>query len=246
MNGLTERYRTMGELMTELRARLGFVTQGSASKNNDIVIKSFLQEAHDYVFGELEPPAMRKKTTIKLLAGSYLYDWHNDEEDEDIDPGRVLSMWVKVGDQIREPLEQGITEFDRSFSTLTGQPTKYDHLNGQIELYPIPDAAYDMIVEYTADKPRFDRASDRPGVPDRLVFLYALANAKAHYRHPDAQAAATSFQNMMNKEKFRQKENKRFFHKSVRPGNNPPAGGKGSTFVYVPSATQVYEQQSGD
>lgn len=246
MNGLTERYRTLGELMTELRARLGFVTQGSASKNNDTVIKSFLQEAHDYVFGELEPPAMRKKTTIKLVAGSFLYDWHNDEEDEEIDPGRVLSMWVKVGDQIREPLTQGISEFDRSFSTLTGQPTKYDHLNGQIELYPIPDAAYDMIVEYTADRGRFDRASDRTSMPDRLVFLYALANAKAHYRHPDAQAAATSFQNMLNKEKFRQKENKRFFHKSTRPGNNPPAGGKGSTFVYVPSATQVYEQQSGD
>jgi hypothetical protein len=47
------------------------------------VIKSFLQEAHDYVFGELEPPAMRKKTVIQLVAGSFLYDWHNDQEDED-------------------------------------------------------------------------------------------------------------------------------------------------------------------
>lgn len=211
MNGLTERNRTLGELMTELRARLGFVAQGSASKSNDATIKSFLQEAHEYVFGDLEPPAMRKKATITLEAGSFLYDWHNDVEDEPIEPGRVLSMWVKVGDQIREPLTQGISEFDRSFSSLTGQPTKYDHLNGQIELYPIPDAPYDMIVEYTADRGRFDRASDRTSVPDRLVFLYALANAKAHYRHPDAQAAATAFQNMLGREKFRQKENRRYF-----------------------------------
>jgi len=211
MNGLTERNRTLGELMTELRARLGFVAQGSASKSNDATIKSFLQEAHEYVFGELEPPAMRKKATIKLEAGSFLYDWHNDVEDEPISPGRVLSVWVKVGDQIRERLSQGITELDRSFSSLTGQPTKYDHLNGQIELHPVPDAAYDLILEYTADRGRFDRASDRTSVPDRLVFLYALANAKAHYRHPDAQAAATAFQNMLAKEKFRQKENKRFF-----------------------------------
>lgn len=211
MNGLTERYRTLGELMTELRARLGFVTQGSASKNNDIVIKSFLQEAHDYVFGELEPPAMRKKTIIKLVAGSFLYDWHNDQEDEDIDPGRVLSVWLKETESIRTPLRQGITEHDRSLDDIRQEPEKYDHLNGQIELWPIPDQPYDLIIEYTADKPRFDRASDRPGVPDRLVFLYALANAKAHYRHPDAQASATSFQNMLAKEKFRQKENKRFF-----------------------------------
>lgn len=211
MNGLTERNRTLGELMTELRARLGFVAQGSASKSNDATIKSFLQEAHEYVFGDLEPPAMRKKATIKLEAGSFLYDWHNDVEDEPISPGRVLSVWVKVGDQIRERLSQGITETDRSFASLNGQPTKYDHLNGQIELHPVPDAAYDLILEYTADRGRFDRASDRTSVPDRLVFLYALANAKAHYRHPDAQAAATAFQNMLAKEKFRQKENKRFF-----------------------------------
>jgi hypothetical protein len=211
MNGLTERYKTLGELMTELRARLGFVTQGSASRANEAVIKSFLQEAHDYVFGELEPPAMRKKTIIKLQAGSFLYDWHNDQEDEPIDPGRVISVWVYSSSTIRTPLTQGITEHDRSLDDIREEPQKYDHLNGQMEVWPVPDQAYDLMVEYIADKPRFDRTSDRPGVPDRLVFLYALANAKAHYRHPDAQAAATSFQNMLNKEKFRQKENKRFF-----------------------------------
>ncbi|MFM8899160.1 MAG: hypothetical protein ACKOF9_04320 [Burkholderiales bacterium] len=211
MNGLTERHRTLGELMTELRARLGFVTHGSASKNNDLVVKSFLQEAHDYVFGELEPPAMRKITSINLAAGSYLYDWHNDEEDEDIDPGQVLSVWVKQGGGVLSPLRQGITQSDRSLDDTRQEPQKYDHLNGQIELWPIPDRPYELRVEYTAGKPRFDRANDRPGVPDRLVFLYALANAKAHYRHPDAQASAASFQNMLNKEKSRQKENKRFF-----------------------------------
>lgn len=221
MSGLTERYRTLGELMTELRARLGFVTQGSAAKNNDTVIKSFLQEAHDYVFGELEPPSMRKKTTITLAAGSFLYDWHNDQEDEDIDPGRVLSVWIKSSASNRFQLRQGITESDRNLDGIRQQPEKYDHLNGQIELWPIPDQPYDMVVEYTADKPRFDRASDRPGVPDRLVFLYALANSKAHYRHPDAQASASSFQNMLAKEKYRQKEGKRFFVHGAAHSSEP-------------------------
>lgn len=211
MNPIMHRYRTLGELMAELRARLGFVTQGSASKANDTVMKSFLQEAHEYVFGELEPPAQRKKTAIRLMAGSFLYDWHNDEEDEDINPGRVISIWVKTSDTIRSPLRQGISESDRSMGSIRQQPEKFDHLNGQIELWPIPDQPYEMVIEYIAEKPRFDRSSDRPGVPDRLVLLYALANAKAHYRHPDAQASATSFQNMLSKEKFRQKENKRFF-----------------------------------
>lgn len=220
MNGLQNREKTLGEMMADLRARLGFVAQGSASKNNDRVIKSFLQEAHEYIYGELEPPVMRKKTIITLEAGSYLYDYHNDIEDEDIDPGRVISIWIEAGENIREPLRQGITEFDRSFDTIREQPQKYDTLNGQIELWPIPDRDYEMTVEYTAGIPRFEQQSDRPGVPSRLVMLYALANAKAHYRHPDAQASATSFQNMLAKEKFRQKENRRYFKATDEVGES--------------------------
>lgn len=210
-SGLTERNKTLGEMMTELRGRLSFVAQGAASKNNDAIILSFLQEGHDYVYEELVPNAMRKKTTIKLSAGSYLYDWHNDIDDEDIDPANVISIWIRRSDSIRDELTQGITESDRSLESIRMQPEKYDHLNGQIELYPIPDQSYDMIIEYTADKPRFTQYSDRPGVPSRLVFMYALANAKAHYRHTDAQASATSFQTFFNKAKFKQKENKRYF-----------------------------------
>ncbi|GAA4401263.1 hypothetical protein [Quisquiliibacterium transsilvanicum] len=221
MNGLSERHRTLGELMTELRARLGFMTQGSAAQGNEATIKSFLQEAHDYVYGELEPPVLRKKATIALEAGAYLYDWHNDAEAEDIDPGNVLSVWVKASDTIRDPLRQGVTEYDRAFESLRGQPEKYDTLNGQIELWPVPDQAYELVIEYIAGKSRFEQAGDRPSVPDRLVFLYALANAKAHYRHPDAQASATSFQNMLAKAKSKQKENRRFFAAGdARPGES--------------------------
>ncbi len=211
MNALSQRYKTLGQLMTELRSRLGFATQGSAAKNNDMTIKSFLQEAHEYVYGELEPPAMRKKTTIKLSANSYMYDWHNDLEDEDIDPGRVLSIWVIESDNQRRKLVQGISEADRADSSIRECPERYDNLNGQIELHPIPGQAYEMVIEYIAGIPRFERTSDRPGVPDRLVFQFALANAKAHYRHPDAQASATAFQNGLAKEKFRQKEGRRYF-----------------------------------
>ena len=211
MNAVTSRYRTLGELMTELRARLGFVTQGSAAKNNEVVIKSFLQEAHDFVFEKLQPQAQRKKATITLQPDSYIYDWHNDAEDEPIDPGRVLSIWIIESGNKRRQLVQGISEADRANSAIRQFPQRYDHLDGQLELYPIPGQAYQMVIEYTSDKSRFEQTGDRPSVPDRLVFLYALAVAKAHYRHPDAQPAAASFQTMLDTEKMKQKENKRFF-----------------------------------
>lgn len=221
MNGLESRYRTLGELMTELRSRLGFMVQGPAAKTNDLVIKSFLQEAHEYVFGELEPPAMRKKTTITVKPGSFMYDWNNDKEDEVIYPSRVLSVWLIESDTIRRPMHQGISESDRSLSDRQS-PQKYDHLNGQMEVWPIPDREYEVLIEYTADRGRFDRSSDRCSVPDRLVFLYALATSKAHYRHPDAQASATTFTNMLNKEKSRQKENRRYFFTGASSGDRSP------------------------
>lgn len=188
MNGLAERNKTLGELLTELRVRLGFVAQGSAAKNNEATLKSYLQEAYDFVYAELDPSAMRKESIISTQANSSLYDWHDDTAGEDIDPASVIALWVKVSDTIREPLTYGITQNDKSFETLRQQPQKYDTLNGQLQVWPAPDRAYDLIVEHTALKSRFTQASDRPSVPDRLVFLYALANAKAHYRHPDAHA----------------------------------------------------------
>ncbi len=211
MNGLAERNKTLGELLTELRVRLGFVAQGSAAKNNEATLKSYLQEAHDFVYAELDPTAMRKESIIPLQANSSMYDWHDDAADEDIDPASVISVWVKVSGNIREQLTYGINQNDKSFEDQRQQPQKYDTLNGQLQVWPTPERAYDLIVEHTAVKSRFTQANDRPSVPDRLVFLYALANAKAHYRHPDAQAPAQAFQTMLNKEKTRQKEGRRYF-----------------------------------
>jgi hypothetical protein len=208
-NGLEQRYRTLGELLTELKARLSFVAQGPASNNNNPVLTSFLQEGHDYLYAKLKPNPARKKTTIMLEPGSFLYDWHNDIEDEDIHPGRVKSVWVKLTDLERAQLRQGITEAHRADPIRT-YPTRYDTLNGQCEVWPVPDQAYPLIVEYLAPKPRFAQPADRPGVNDRLILLYAIANGKAHYRHPDATAAATTFTNMLNIEMGEQHENKRY------------------------------------
>lgn len=221
MNGLEARNRTLGELMTELRGRLGFMIQGPAAAANEPIIKSFLQEAHEYAYSELQPPVMRKKTVLPIVADSYLYDWHDDTENEDIDPGSVVSVWLKISDTLREPLAQGITEADRAFSTMRMRPQRYDTLNGQMEIWPIPERGYDIIIERIAGKARFTQHNDRPSVPDRLVFLYALATAKAHYRHPDAQAPAKAFEVMLAKEKARQKENRRFFASPGTPKREP-------------------------
>jgi len=211
MNPISHRYRTLGDLRRRLRARLGFMTQGPAAESNREALDDILQEAHAYVCEQVQVSVLRKKTAIRLSPGSFLYDWHNDEEDEDIDPGRVLSVWVAESDTLRSPLVQGITERHREFAdSLRDAPSRYDTLSGQIELWPIPDRAYDLLIEYEAGPTRFAQDADRPSVPDELVFQLALATAKAHYRHADAQVAGEKFEVMLRKFKATQHEGRRY------------------------------------
>ncbi|MNU87055.1 hypothetical protein D3C71_768320 [compost metagenome] len=210
MTALSDRYKTLGELRRRLRARLGFAVQGPAADNNRDVLNDFLLEAHEFILSQVGVSVMRKKCVIKTSAGSWRYDWHNDDEDEDIDPSRVLSVWVEVGDTCRDPLIQGITERQREQKDLRDYPTRYDTLNGQMEVWPIPGGAYNVIIEYTQSQGRFEQDADRPSVPGRLVFLYALSNAKAHYRHPDAQVSGQTFNQMLAKFKSDQHENRRY------------------------------------
>lgn len=210
MNGLADRNKTLGQLRRDLRARLGFAVQGPAAENNRDVLNNILQEGHEFIAAEVDAAVMRKKCTIRMQAGSYLYDWHNDAEDEDIDPSRVLSIWVVVGETRRDPLVQGISERHREQSDLRDYPTRYDTLNGQMEVWPIPGGGYDVIIEYIAPLSRFEQDQDRPSVPSRLLFLYALSVAKAHYRHPDAKVAGETFNRMLARYKSDQHENHRY------------------------------------
>lgn len=216
-NPIDRRRRTLGEMMTELKARLGFVTQGVGSKLVDPILKSFLQEGHDYVYEKMGRPTAKMRTEIHIEKGSKLYDFHNDQLDEDIPPESVLGISVYETPNNIVRLVQGITETMRADDITPEVPRRWDILNGQIELWPTPDTTYPMIVIYERGKTRFDHDDDRPCVPDRLVFLYALASAKAHYGHQDAQTAGSIFQTYLRETMNDRLYNKRFSVLKVRP-----------------------------
>ena len=65
--GLREREDTLGNMLTDLRVRLGFVSQGPASRNNEAILKSFLQDAVEYVWGKIEHFPEKKIARIRLL-----------------------------------------------------------------------------------------------------------------------------------------------------------------------------------
>lgn len=57
----------------------------------------------------------------------------------------------------------------------------------QLLVYPKADQAYQVRIWFVQDLGRFTNNGDAASLDDEMILLHALANAKAHYRQPDAE-----------------------------------------------------------
>lgn len=229
-NPLSRRQKTMGELLSELRSRLGFIAQGSSSMANDQILISFLQEAAEIVVADLGIPFFKRLTTIQVVKGSKLYDWHDDENDEDINPQDVRALYIADGVDQRYRLIEGITEGMRA-DIQQSMPSHFDRTGGQIELWPVPERDYGLVVEWDSTHYKFTEKTDRCPVSSRLIFLRALATAKAHYRMPDAQQTAASYNELLSYERGRNITDKHYSLSNKRSdGGYQVAVGADGTF----------------
>ena len=229
-NPLSRRQKTMGELLSELRSRWGFIAQGSSSMANDQILISFLQEAAEIVVADLGIPFFKRLTTIQVVKGSKLYDWHDDENDEDINPQDVRALYIADGVDQRYRLIEGITEGMRA-DIQQSMPSHFDRTGGQIELWPVPERDYGLVVEWDSTHYKFTEKTDRCPVSSRLIFLRALATAKAHYRMPDAQQTAASYNELLSYERGRNVTDKHYSLSNKRSdGGYQVAVGADGTF----------------
>jgi len=109
-----------------------------------------------------------------------------------LDPYGVDEVWVERG-TVRNRMTQGIPS--RAIAqTVTGWPSHYE-IHQSIELWPAPAATEGWLRIKGSFKPTaFTADSDLPTVDDQAVYLLALANAKAHYKQPDAQLITSQFE----------------------------------------------------
>ena len=220
----------LGELLSELRSRLGFIAQGSSSMANDQILISFLQEAAEIVVADLGVPFFKRLTTIQVVKGSKLYDWHDDENDEDINPQDVRALYIADGVDQRYRLIEGISEIMRA-DIQQSMPSHFDRTGGQIELWPVPERDYGLVIEWDSTNFKFTEKTDRCPVSSRLIFLRALATAKAHYRMPDAQQTAASYNELLSYERGRNITDKRYSLSNKRSdGGYQVAVGSDGTF----------------
>jgi hypothetical protein len=173
-------YRTLGELRGELLARVGMGAQGSAG-TSQVLLNSFLRNGQKQLYEAQDWKHLTEYADKTLGVGQNELDY----PDACARDRRVLRVESVYGGQWRR-LPEGIRTEDWSNMETRGYPIRVDRL-AQLLVYPRADQVYTIRFWYVRDLARFTQDGDRADMDDEAILLHALANAKAHYRHPDAQ-----------------------------------------------------------
>lgn len=210
--------KTLGNLATELSARLGFSAQGTPTLTGNPMMFYLLQDAQEQLITHFSDTLLRVVNEDESTTASVkLLDIPND-----CDPNKIISIAVKIG-SIWHELTHGIKYYHESLTSEsyplrydiryeggTGHPPSPEVRVGQLEFWPVPQSVYPLRIEYYRRVQEFTDPTHECTVNDRLVFLHALANGKAHYQRSDAQVYGAQLDAMMRKLKSQQYGNKRF------------------------------------
>lgn len=183
--------KTLGQLRATLQNRLGFGAAGASAGVNAPIIDSFLIGAQAQLYWEVDWNILRKRADITIGASQTLVDYPSDANTE-----RVQKIAVLYSGRWSE-LRHGIDVEHYDSSSTQGPPERYEFLGSQIEVWPKTNAVYTLKFFYVKKLGPFSIDSDQTSIDDEIVFLHALANAKAHYEHPDAQSYAGQVNNLL-------------------------------------------------
>lgn len=184
--------RTLGDIRSDIQIRLGFGLAGQAGVVNSPLIDSMIRSAQTQLYEQFN--WLELKAVEERLTGTnqQYYDYPADCNVE-----RINGMWTKWGNRY-SPLTEGISFSDRGWNP-GGAPQKYERRD-QYEIWPIPaNNSFTIRIEYIKTLAPLVSNSDRTSLPSEPVYLHALANAKAHYRQPDAQTYASQLDALLNK-----------------------------------------------
>lgn len=196
--GDTTGNRTLKQLRDDMMRRLGFGSQvNNPPPGMADLLNSFLTEAQELLYRRYDVLRTERFYSWSLQTGVRMYDLDANDETctKRIDPRKVTWVGV-VRDNIWYPLICGIPP-ELYSHTQTGWPQRYE-IRQCIEVWPEPDeTAGNLVIKGHFGLEAFAADTDKTTIDDRLVFLLALANAKAHYGRPDAGNYVSQLETMM-------------------------------------------------
>lgn len=187
-------YRTLGDLRSELRARLGMSASGSAAGVNQTLLDSFLRNGQKQIYAAGMWKRLHRYEDKEVGVNQYLVDYP-----AAADPDRILQIGANIGTDDTPnwiELKEGISLHHYNTQHMVGYPQRY-RCYEQIELWPKNDAIRDIRIFYVKALDPFTQDGHRATIDDDMVLLHAIANAKLHYRQPDAQTYGNQLETLL-------------------------------------------------
>jgi hypothetical protein len=180
-------YRTLAELRAELLARLGMGAMGASGGSNATLIDSFLRNGQAQLYRmqdwkhliDYQDKVLGQEQNLLDYPDAGAMSSRGCTRDK-----RILDVQTVYGGQYRQ-VKEGIQMDDWNFMDTLSFPARHERY-AQILIYPKADATYTVRFWFVGDLDRFTESDDRATLDDEMILLHALANAKAHYRQPDA------------------------------------------------------------
>lgn len=182
-------YENLGQLRARLMVRLGYAGQvdnpppGMAALLND-----FLQSSQRLLYMKYTELHTERFFTWTMEPGVRFYDLPDNDESctKRLNALKITYAGVEDTNGAWLPLAAGIPPvLYTMMPTSDSIPQRYE-IRQCIEVFPPPDEAYKLRIKGHYKLGTFAVDADQTTIDSELVFLWALATAKAHYGHPDA------------------------------------------------------------
>lgn len=187
---------TLGELRLSLLERLGYAAQAANPPPGMApLLNNFLRRGQSFLYRRYRALQTERTYRWTMTVGERYYGVLDNEDECQKRLDALKLSWVGVTDLNGAwvPLHAGIPPEFYTSVTFEGLPARYE-IRQCIEVFPAPDAAYTLRVKGHFGLGRLTDDLDQCTIDSELLFLWALANAKNHYGHPDAADVAAQAQ----------------------------------------------------
>lgn len=181
--------RTLGDLRLSLLRRLGYSAQvDNPPPGMAELLDDFLRDAQEQLYMRYDCLHTERFFRWEMTPGTryYAVRSNDDECEKKLNPYRITWAGIQDLNDTWSPLLCGIPATHYTSNTQVGRPERYE-VRQCIEVFPAPDEAYTLRVKGHFGLLAFAADEDVCTIDAHALFLLALAQAKAHYRQPDAQ-----------------------------------------------------------
>lgn len=184
-------FQTLAQLRRRMMVRLGFAsTADNPPPGMADLLTDFLQSAQRNLFKKYPARFTRRFFKWDMTQGTRFYGVKGNTDDTyrnlraDFTKG---VEWSGIQDSkgTWTPIYEGIQPELYTMVTQLGRPVRYE-LRECIEVFPAPDGPYSLWLKAHIGLQAFTADGDETTIDSEVVFLHALAVAKAHYGQADA------------------------------------------------------------